>query len=235
MRAAIDQGLGTIQAPLPGKIDTYDEGTQKADVKPLLKRPLVDEDGNDLPFEVLPVIPSVPIVFPRADFQGAKFFMSFPLKPGDHVALIIMNWSLDAWKSLDAGTDVEPTQFRQHDLSDAVAIPGLYPFGAALSDAHPDNLVLGRDGGIQIHLKPSDEIHLGSENAADFVALAQKVLTELQAVETDLTTIKTTLSAHIHPTTTPGAQTGTPAPPGDLSLFTPNTPASVAADKVKAD
>ena len=237
IRAALRQSKAQDMAALPGKIDKYDAATQKADVKPLLQRPLVDEDGEDLPSEVLPVVPSVPIVFPRADFGGAKFFMSFPLKKGDHVLLVTAKWSLDQWKSKAAGTDVEPVQLRENDLSDVIAIPGLYPFPESLSDVHDDNIVIGRDGGIQIHIKPSDEIHLGSENADQFVALAQKVFDEIDALRSTVNSLVTNFNSHIHITT---ATVGPTAVPGVIAPTTsqaspPAAVNSVAAAKVKAD
>jgi hypothetical protein len=94
-------------------------------------------------------------------------------------------------------------------------------------------MVIGEDGGSSIHLKPGGEIHIGSA-PTDWVALAADVLTELQALASDFGTIKTLLSTHVHPTAAVGPPSP-PTPPGDLSTFTPHTPASVAATKVKAD
>jgi len=69
----------------------------------------------------------------------------------------------------------------------------------------------------------------------DFVALAQKVLTELQAVQADFNALKGVFDAHVHvlpivgpPGSTTSATTVTPAP-------TPHTPAGVASTNLKAD
>lgn len=80
----------------------------------------------------------------------------------------------------------------------------------------------------------SDQVDLGQ--AADFVALAQDVLNELQAVKTDLDAVKATFDAHVHITTATVGASATPgvlAPPA-ASIPPPHTPASVAAQHVKA-
>jgi phage gp45-like len=68
----------------------------------------------------------------------------------------------------------------------------------------------------------------------DFVALAQKVLTELQAVQSDFNALKGVFDAHTHiysPGPSPAAPTAPPAAPAP----TPHTPASVASTNLKAD
>lgn len=158
---------------MPGRVESYDVATQKADVKPLLMRGVLTGDGEDV-VQSLPVIPGVPIVFPRA----GGFYVSFPVEPGDHVLLVFCERSIDKWATSEAGGDTDPIDLRTHALADAVAIPGCYPFQKSVQ-AHATDMVLGKDGSAKVHLKPSGEVHLGVENPPEFVALAAKVLTEL--------------------------------------------------------
>jgi len=230
LRQAFDYFLGDTHTALPAKITEYYPDEQKVDVKPLLKRRVVCQDGSEI-LEELPIIPDVPVAFPRSQ----SFFLTLPLAVDDFVLLVFVERSLDKWLS-GTGEDTDPDEFRMHDLSDAIAIPGLYPYKLALSDAHTKNMVLGKDGGIQIHLKPGGEIHLGSENAADFIALAQKVFDEIDS-------LKTTVNNFITVHNTPGSHTttatiGASPTPGVITTAAGTTHGavnSVAADKVKAD
>lgn len=214
IRTALEASQAGLHVSTPGIVESYDPATQTATVKPTLPRPSLTRDGYE--FLDLPVLPRVPVVFPRA----GGFFLSFPVAKGDRVMLVFMDRSLDQW--IELGREGDPRDGRTHDLSDAVALVGLYPVSEPLADAHAANMVLGKDGGGQIHLKPSGEIHIGSENAVDFVALAALVLSELQAIKT-----AHDLHTHTGVTTGPGVS-GTPVLPMPA-------PSSVAASKVKAD
>lgn len=77
-------------------------------------------------------------------------------------------------------------------------------------------------GEFKVFVKANGEVHLGEKDAADFVALAQAVLDELND-------IRTTFDAHTHAYTSPGGAAVTTG-------LTPTMGAagSVAAAKVKA-
>lgn len=213
IRRGMDARIADIHVALPGRVESYDVATQKANVQPLLKRVIASEDGEEV--LRMPVINDVPVIFPR----GGGFFLSFPIQAGDHVLLIMNERSIDKWVVNDGG-EVNPDDLRMHDLSDAVAYPGFYPFTKSVDDAHASNLVIGKDGGKQIHVK-SAQVALGSENPADFVALANLVSSQLSSIATALTT-------HVHAGVTPGPSlTGVAAP-----VYVPG---SVASTVVKSD
>lgn len=226
LRAALDSKIGEVHTCLPAKVELYDETQQKVNVKPLLKRTVIDDAGGEI-VEVLPVVQSVPVVFPRA----GGFFITMPIRVGDFVALFFSERSLDRWIVSD-GADADPVDVRTHDLSDAIAVPGLYPFSAAL-DADPDDMVLGKEGGFEVHIK-DDQIDLGSKDAADFVALAGLVKTEITALRSAVNSLVTTFNTHTHP------YVDTPVGPSvTLPTTTPGAPppavGDVKADKTKAD
>lgn len=210
----------SLRVMLPGVIESYDPDRQCANVKPLL--PIPRDTGLETFEEEIDVLPCVPVVFPRA----GDFFLSLPLKEGNYVMLVFGDRSFDRWWRGNGSKVDEPILQHTHHESDAVALAGFYPDQDALADAHPDNLVLGKNGGAQIHVK-DDEVNIYEENAADFVALAQKVLDELDA-------ISSAFSNHTHDVVfgacTAGGTTGT-APSGPAASYTPS---SVAAEKVKA-
>lgn len=226
LRTAIDNRLEDLHVALPGKVESYDKSKQVADIKPLIQRNFVTSEGTDV-VEALPVIPQVPVVFPRA----GDFFISLPIKPGDLVTLLFCERSIDKYTQGN-GEDTDPVDLRKHALIDAVAFPGFYPFNKSLADAHADNIVIGKDSGAQIHIK-DDEIDLYEENAAEFVALATKTKNEIEAlrntVNTHLALVTGTYAAHTH-TAPVGGPTSPPLQP-------PTPPAAVGdvnATKVKA-
>jgi len=153
--ALLDQRLSNLHTCMPGRVEKYYPDDQSADIKPLQQRIVIDIDGSET-VESLPVIPKVPIGYSRND----DYFISFPLKKGSLVLLVFCERSIDKYTS-GSGIDTNPVDLRQHDLSDAVAIPMFYPFQKSLRDVHSDNMVIGRDkNGIQIHITPDDEIEI---------------------------------------------------------------------------
>lgn len=92
-----------------------------------------------------------------------------------------------------------------------------------LKNLNPGEVALYDKNGLVLVLKDDGSVHVGANPAADFIALAAKVLTELND-------IRTKFDAHTHsyiPGTLAAAQTVTPTTPmGDAS--------SVAATKAKA-
>lgn len=222
---AIEARLAQVHVALPGKIESYDASEQKASIKPLVKFTQVLDDGDVI--DDLPIINDVPVVFPR----GGGHFISFPLAKGDFVLLIVCESSIEKFSTGD-GSNQDPIDARRHDLSDAVALPGFYPFSSAIDGGtDADGSQFGKEGGAIVHIS-DDEVNLYEKAAADFVALAADVKSELDLFKTDLDNLKTLLTTHVHPGVTVGAgATGTsPA----FGAYTPHTPGEVAATKVKA-
>lgn len=122
IKQAIWNVLVGIHTALPAEVSKYDPSGPKVEVKPLIKKVYKDETILDLP-----VIVSVPVIFPRT----GRFKITYPLEKGDGVLLVFAERSLETW--LSKGTAVAPQDPRKFDLSDAVAIPGLWAFGKGLS------------------------------------------------------------------------------------------------------
>lgn len=120
LSAAMERRVSEMHTAMPGKIEKYDHETQKASVQPLIKKMYLDDKT-----ESLPMIVNVPVMFPRS----ADFSFTYPLNEGDLVLLIFSERSLELY--LKDGGEQEPGDRRKFDLSDAIAIPGLYPFSEA--------------------------------------------------------------------------------------------------------
>lgn len=92
--------------------------------------------------------------------------MTFPVKKGDTVMIVMADRSLDRW--LSQGGEVTPDDRRQHDLSDAIAVPGLVPFadfGGQVESSENNDDVLIRYAGSKVRIKPNGDVEVeGSAN-----------------------------------------------------------------------
>lgn len=185
IRRALDARLVDVHTAVPAEVLEYDAATQKVTAQPLLRRAYWDESGERIAEKLAP-IPGVPVAFPGS----GGFRVTFPVVVGDTVLLVFSEASLDKW--LSHGGDVDPVDDARHELSDAIAIPGLRDFGHALGDAPTNRMSMGYDSGPTIEIDES-EVRLGSNGANDPVAL-----------KSDLDALKTWLNAHTHGGSTPG-------------------------------
>ena len=231
LRQAIEYYLQDTHTMLPGKVEAYNPSDQRATIKPLIKRRLMAQDGSELE-EELPILPDVPIMFPRI----GKFIMTLPVEVGDFVMVLFCERSIDNYLAGD-GEDTDPDEFRMHDITDAVALPGFTPFSRATARADASDMVMGHESGLGVAFFKENEVHFGAKMAADALALASKVKTELDAVKADQVNLKGLLTTHVHSAVTPGppvSVSGPPAPPG-FSGYNPHTPSTVDSDIVKSD
>lgn len=195
IRQAIDDRLADVHTMLPGRINEYDPSTQKADVEPLIRRLQSTIDGELT--EDLPIIPGVPVVFPRTQ----SFKLTMPVSPGDRCMIVFCESSTEAYQigdgrqgSSDRIKPTDPDTFERFNLTDAVCLLGWYNDTEALSAADQDGMQLGKDGGAIIHIG-DDLVELYQKGASEFVALATKVKTELDKIANDLTTLKLAFQA----------------------------------------
>lgn len=191
LKAVIRYSLSNVHTSFPAKVLKYSASDQKADVQPLIKKVYVDNR-----VESYPAIVNVPIIFPRT----ATAIISLPIKPGDLVLVLIMERSIDQWLE-GSGKESEPISNRRFDLSDAVAIPGLYPFGNG-SNAHPDSILI-KNGSTSIKVDPDGKIEMGSSEA-QLLDIIDQTLSEIKS-----TTI-----------TIPGGSSAGTYPIDNISAFT---------------
>ena len=226
LNMAIESWLSDLHTCMPGRVDSYNAATQMATIKPLIKRRIVHGDGSEL-LEELPPITNVPIVFART----AGFFISFPIAKGDLVTLHFCEKSIDNYMS-GTGEDTDPDEFRRHDLSDAIAVPGFYPFKRSIRDISSVNLVIGRDdGGAQIHITPDGIVKIGSDLSVDF---AVKGTTYRAAEDTMLSALATAFTALAAEGTLGASAAATAAATTAITTFQAAA-ATYLAQRVKVD
>lgn len=173
----LEARLAKVWTALPGKVVNFYSETQTIDVQPQIQNAFLDVDGKEV-IERLPQMKDVPIIYLRS--VGKNFAITCPLEAGDTVLLIVNSRAISRWRYSDK--EVVPENNRLHDLSDAVAIPGLFS-EKKLSSIPADTMVIGKtDSGPSIHIN-NTEIKLGAPDASDYVALASLVLNRLNVIK----------------------------------------------------
>lgn len=143
----IEDRLFELNTAFPGTIKRIDKAKGLVDVQPTLKRRYVDQTEAVTP----PIIRGVPLW----QYRAGTARVNMPVKVDQRVMVICCQRSLDRWK-VSGAADV-PGSSRVHSISDAVAIPGLYPVSEALPIE--DNLVF-QFGQAIVKLLEDEEINL---------------------------------------------------------------------------
>jgi len=198
-------GLFTL---MPGRVVEYDDATGRASVQPLIRVAIPGTIGGDATeaesVEELPVLPDVPVWC----YRTANARIKIPVKKDSIVTLLFATFSLEQFLHSDGKTSVDPKDTRHHDLSDAIAIPGLYPFTSTPPGTVSDAIEIVLDTTVgesharllangDINLTPAAKLRLGSDAASERAILGDVFMT--------------LFNAHTHPT--PAGPSGiTPTP-----------------------
>jgi hypothetical protein len=182
IRRAIEANREELHTALPGRVQKFDKARNTADIIPQLRRALERADGT-FQLEDLPIIPDVPIAWPRGG--GGSKFITWPLVAGDPVQLIFNERDIGLWR--EQGEPGAPGDNRCHTLAGAVAVPsGLAAKGdlIAAGDVSDTHVVIG------------DSVMLGSASAGESIILGDA--------------FKATYDTHTHSTAM--GPTGAPTP-----------------------
>lgn len=148
---AIDADRREIYTALPGRIVSFDPSTQRATVE-LMHRPLFNGEPAAMPNLI-----EVPVVMPR----GGGFAFTFPIRAGDGVQVMFQSRDMETY--YEQGTAAPAATLRMHDLSDAVAVPGLEPAPRALGSFNPSSIeIRSEDGQTKIEITSAGKIALES-------------------------------------------------------------------------
>ena len=175
IQTAIESYLVELNTSMPGEIVSYDASTQTATVQPLFKRTFVN--GIEPVVLDLPQITSVPVMFPRS----ADSFIHFPIATGDPCLIIFAQRSLDNWAQ--SGGCVDPDDDRRHDLSDAIAIPGLSASNNSFEVSDPEAVTV-KNGDSEIILKSDGTIQLKNDSE-ELVNIVSELMQLIEAATTN--------------------------------------------------
>lgn len=165
LRAGI---MRDLRVALPGRIESFDASTGTANVQPMVKETVENDDGTTSQIS-LGVLTGVPVMFPG----GGGLRITFPMAQGDFVWVHFGDRSIDAF--FDQGAEAGPDDQRRHALSDAVCYPGVRPTNSAWKNIEASVITAGSDAGSN----------------TDFVALAAKVKAELTELHNKLDSLTT--------------------------------------------
>jgi hypothetical protein len=143
VKALFDYQMRNIFTAIPAKVmQVEDAGEQRVAVKPLINNVFPDwEDSIEFP-----TILSVQLMFPSSSTSA----FTFPVNAGDTVLLVFAQSCMDVFKSGD-GTTQPPSDYRRFDKRDAIAIPGLFPFGMAINQQSKRTLTHSTDDVVVAH------------------------------------------------------------------------------------
>lgn len=165
IKLALDFRLLDLHVAIPGKVESFDGGTCKASVRPMVRRAVPTKTGGRR-LEALPVIQNV-----RVSYAGGKgFAVAYPLEAGDTGTIVFCEVPIAEWGR--TGENADPGDLRRHDLSGAVFFPGLYTDGNKPTVA-TDGITLGKKDGSFVLKVKGDRVEIGG--SSDAAALASKV------------------------------------------------------------
>jgi len=186
----VQNEIANIHTSCPGTILSFDG--RFATVKPFLQ--YKSEDGRIVDY---PVISNVLVQFPASN--GGQCSVTFPIKSGDQVTLLFAERSLDDFLSGGVSEDN-----RKYDLTDAVAIPGLFNSGVPAAQKYSNDVCI-TNGNATIRLTPSGEIILQGQK------LTMNTTDGSTINGGDLTVNGVSVTKHVHGGVEPGGgSTGQP-------------------------
>ncbi len=152
IRTAWDGFRSGLWTALPGIVQSFDATALTAVVQPAIQGIVQQQEGPAQAVN-LPLLPDVPVVFPR----GGKCTLTFPVAPGDECLVILASRCIDAW--WQSGGVQLPMEPRMHDLSDGFAIVGPFSQATAIKALSTTTVQLrSNDGTTYIELNPTGQI-----------------------------------------------------------------------------
>lgn len=158
---AINSALLQMHTGLPAKVVKFDALGQSCDVQPLLMSKIATSNPL-IPTKLvtLPIITNVPVQYP----SWGDFAITAPLALGDVVFLAFAERSIDSWLAGTPGQVIDPQEARHHDLSDAIAIPGIRQRTAPLVGLASPNLTIGKSNGATVlEITPDGQVIITAE------------------------------------------------------------------------
>lgn len=209
LRMIIEAAFSGIHTAFPAKVESFDPVLLRCELQPCLQRRYPNAEPSNLP-----KITDVPVLYP----SSGNLTIVFPLDVGSYVLCICSERSLEQW--LTAGDVVDPADSRMHDLSDAIAVPGLFPLPNVLVPPPvAGTLEIRNAAGTSILCVTDTEIQLQCGNVIPPVDYAVKY----DQLKIAFDQLKSDFNTHTHsynPGPSPAAQTVTPTVPSaaDMSL-----------------
>ena len=160
----IDKIKFKIRSAAIGIIKEFDSAKQTVSVQLVIRETIVIDGKYES--KKVPLLKDVPIFMPRA----GNFILTMPIKNGDECIIVYSDVCYDSWFQ-SGGEENEQITLRRHDLSDAIAICGIWSQPNVIDSYSTDSVELKTlDGTTTLRIKEgevtiiSDKIKLGDES-----------------------------------------------------------------------
>lgn len=158
LQQLMDSVSTNLRVATIGIIESYDPDTMTVSVQPVGEEAFRTPDGKTESSK-LPLLKDVPVVFPR----GGDFTMTFPIRKDDECLVVFGDRCFDAW--FQSGGTQPQVESRMHDLSDAIAIVGVFSQPNKIPNPHTENIqIRHNDGDCYIEISPDKHITMKCEN-----------------------------------------------------------------------
>lgn len=141
-RRTLDDHSAKLRVSMPGLVLASNALNQTVTVQPLIREKVLDRKTGQIQWKDLPVLTDVTVQYPG----GTLGVLTHPPSPGDEVMLIFQDRCYDSWWSSGQLSNWNDRRF--HDLSDAIAIPGLNSTPRIVPLVAPDAIELRSFDGI---------------------------------------------------------------------------------------
>lgn len=195
--AQISGKLLDVHTSIPAIVISYNADERTITAQPAIQRVFSDGEGLEGATNLPPCV-DVPVIFP----MGGGYELTFPINAGDECLLMFSERCIDSW--FGTGQPSEPADFRQHDLSDAIAYVGL----RSLAKKQP-----AWTGGVELHGNgnyvriDANSVQM-SAGGAVLTLTGSELLCSVPIKAPNLTTSKMDVNAHVHNESI-GSTTGT--------------------------
>lgn len=205
--AQIQQAQLNIHTALPASVVSFNPQNQTVTLAVQVKQILTEGKTVQIP----PLV-DVPVSYPR----GGGFAVTFPLSAGDEGIAIFSERCIDGW--WQSGRASEPLDFRLHDFSDAMFIPGICSVPNAIKGFFNEGLSMQTlDGSTfirithgTIQIKGNIE-HTGNTNQQGSTTVSTTLTAKNVVGTADVTAAGISGKSHTHGGVESGSKTsGTP-------------------------
>lgn len=135
-RKTLDDHSAKLRVSIPAKVLLSNPLNQTVTVQPLIREKILDRQTGKIIWADLPILQDVTVQYPG----GSLGVLTHPLSPGDEVMLLFQDRCYDSWWSSGQVSNWNDRRF--HDLSDAIAIPGLNSVPRVIPAVAPDAIEL---------------------------------------------------------------------------------------------
>ena len=144
-RKTLDDHSAKLRVSMPARVLSFDPLKQTIQAQPLIREKILNRETGQVEWRQLPVLKDVAVQFP----QGTIGAITFPLNYGDEVLLLFQDRCYDSWWATGKVSNWNDRRF--HDLSDAIAIPGINSVPRVIPGIAPDAIEMrSRTGFVRV-------------------------------------------------------------------------------------